>query len=276
MGIILLILGIIILLPALGIIKSPEAEDLKKHRKTALVVGTLFILAGVFDLLPAEKPAEEGKKEAPQVTEKPKPRAEKEEEEYTSVFSRDTVNAIVTKLEPLAAKGYKAKISEHRGQGEFSDNYNYIARVVRNHKVLASIIYSSTFHLAGGLTSPPQIQIYLNCYFERGLLSGCADPEKDPDGFLVIKSLWDTMGFDEASLNQVLEIIASAYKEPDRYESVRQYLKSQSGKEYAFTMNFSYPLRKQDGKLEQEHIVKKIVFTVIERENYDKAYGPIK
>jgi len=74
----------------------------------------------------------------------------------------------------------------------------------------------------------------------------------------------------------VVETIEKAYQSPDEYKSIKRYLKSQPGKEYAVIMDFSYPLKRENGKLVTEPIVNEVVFTVVERANYDKAYGPIK
>ena len=255
-----------------------ESESLKgfrKHPKLISAAAILLILAGLIGLIPApqeaagERAAKTGHS-APQ-SESLEP-AEQEDPYKGSVFSKEVVDAIVDKLSPLAEKGYRAKVRTYRGTGEYSKNFSYKALIAKDGKTLASIIYKSTFYF-GDMARPPEIRLRLFCMQDRGLLSGCADPQTDPDGFLVIRSLWDVMGLEEEDLSKVLTAISSAYRNPNEYRSIKFPVTGANGMEYMLVIDFSFKLEREGNKIVAKPIIEDMIFHLFEEEDYHKAYG---
>lgn len=190
---------------------------------------------------------------------------------YISYFSKKTVDAILEQLTPLAQMGYRAKISTNRGEGEFSRNFSYSAHIEKEGKLLGSINYQSTFFLPGLPPDPPKITIFINCYIDRGLLSGCADPKKDPVGFSILKSLWNVIGFDAKDLTTLTQALVNPRKTiEDSDEKVVFQIKANTGINYVLVIKPNFKAELKDGKFVKTGIVDYFQFELYEKDNYDK------
>jgi len=250
-----------------------------------LIFVALIILIALFG---EDKQTQQSKQEQQQTTSGPvqqqtQPQAQPQQPQDVdyekSVFSKEIVDAIVDKLSPLRAKGYTIKTNINRGVGEFAKNFSYSARIERDYKHLASVIYSSVFYHPNFPPSPPYLSVVLNCHQERGLLYGCADPKKDPDGYLVIKSLWDVVGLKDEDLSKVLNFISSAYKRKNPEDlrlNSKFNLTGANGIDYTLIVSISLTADREGDRIVIKPIIEDIKLDLYEREHYEKAYGRLE
>jgi len=246
----------------------------KKVLKWAL--GIFVVLIILIALFGEDKQTQQPKQEQQQTQLQAQPQQPQSVDYEKSVFSKEIVDAIVDKLSPLRAKGYTIKTNINRGVGEYSKNFTYSARIEKDYKNLASVIYSSVFYHPNFPPSPSYVSIYLNCRQERGLLYGCANPQKDPDGFFIIKSFWDVVGLKDEDLSKVLNVISSAYKKKnpeDTRLTTKLNLTGANGIDYILIVGISLTVDKEGDRVVIKPIIEDIKLELYEREHYEKAYG---
>lgn len=250
---------------------------MKGRKVLKWALGIFVVLIILIALFGEDKQTQQSKQEQQQTASTPtqqqtRPQAQPQQPQNVdyekSVFSKEIVDAIVDKLSPLRAKGYTIKTDIRRGVGEFSKNFTYYARIEKDYKELAYIDYKSAFHNPNMPPSPSSVSVILNCHQERGLLYGCADPKKDPDGFLVIKSLWDVVGLKDEDLSKVLSVISSAYKKKNQEDTTlttELNLTGANGIDYTLTLSVSFMLDKEGDRVVIKPIVEYVKLELYER-----------